>query len=272
MKPIKMLGLTMVVAIASMALFGTASASAIGFPELCKVKGQTPCESGNKIALPVQIHTELQSEQAVLSGEFAISCQKSKVNGEATGTNETETEVEEEVGSGKKEKIKQIVGKIKEVTWEECSGPFGSSCTAMAIQLPWTAHLNQKQPVGGVIEQNNGDFFVGEPNGEQPGALIKCKTILGSAECTFKVEEEQPGEKGEWAKLQFKGAQPAEGEKPKEQAKFIAKEVQLKLTARAGSNPGLCGPAPIARGAGKWTAEYKATEPNEGMVDLTHEP
>lgn len=278
MKPIKMLGLAVVAALAMMALFGAANAMAeeTKQPELCKVKNETPCT--NPYTYPLHIQAELQSNQAVLkAGEVEVTCQKSMVGGDAEGTQKTEHEVE--IEPGVKKFIKQIKGQIPVefeqegvkhhgISWTECTEPLGQECTATPIQQPWKVHLNQKLPSE---EQNNGDMYIGreeiEPGkfSEQPGAIIHCpKTLFGNVECTYKVKEKQPGEgqtAGEeetWAKLQVIGGDPTTV--PPEPAKIIAKEVQLKRTA--GGFP--CG------AEGKWNAEYHVTKPEEPMY-VTHQ-
>jgi hypothetical protein len=245
MKPIKMLGLAVVAAIAAMAMVGPASALAKNTVELCKVANQTPCEPANLYSFsptnPLSIKTNLvPGTEAKLTGSIEVHCKKSTVNGKAL---ENQSNLEKE---------QQIVGEITEVSWTECSGPLGA-CTATAVQLPWTVHLNQKPN----LEQNNGDMYVGPKpvsTGGQPGAIIICAGI----ECEFKVEEEQPEETNGkiWGKLQVLGGAPAH---------VTATNLKLKLVRR---NSSLCGALGAEKGT--WNAEYEVTEPAEAAY-VTHQ-
>jgi hypothetical protein len=240
-------------AIAAMAMFGAGSASAV---QLCKVELKTAEEACP--TEPNQVYTgpivaELQSEQQVLSSHansIETSCQASKISGKTEGKDAQEAE-----GGNQ-----QLLGEITSATWGECSSsscPFGVTDTA--VQLPWKVHLTQKEP----LEANNGWMYVGEGGKGQPGINWVCKSLIGTIECEYKVEEAQPNHTGEWAWLEVIGGNPA---KIKTRKAGQTQGVQLKLVRRTSS---LCGE--IARNQGDWEAEYDVTEPAFGLW-VAHRP
>lgn len=234
MRSIRMLGLAVVAAMVAMAMVGAGNASAA--ISLCKVANETPCATANQYSLPFVIEGSLKEKtEAVLKAGFSeIKCRKASSKGTATGTAKTAGGVE------------QIVGKVEEVKWEECTSFGGlTKCTATALQLPWTSHLNQK--TNG--EQNNGDGYSGEGEAGksgQPGAELACGTTV----CIYKVKETQPEEVGAWGRGQLLGGNPAEG---------IANQAELKKV-----EPSSSGCAETAFG----TATSVITRPNP--VYLTH--
>lgn len=232
MRSIRMLGIAVVAAMGAMALLGASSAPAA--IHQCKAN-ETPCAAGNIVALPAPMEAALHAgtEQVIKAGFSEFKCQESRFGGELE---------KEEITAGG---IQQLVGKIAKFEDLKCHA-FGGlvSCTITPLQLPWRVHFTQKAPE----EQGNGNFYIGpEPpsTGEQPG----WKMVCGSTECTYKVKETQPEHAGEWAKLQFKGGNPAQ---------IIANQVELKLVPPSSSscaNPGF------------WSATYDLIKPNPEWLD-----
>jgi hypothetical protein len=195
-----MLGLAMAAALVTMALVGAAGpGSAVAKPpKLCK-ENTTPCPAGQQYALPQTITAELNGGEMELAGEGVppIKCQTSNVGGKA----ESESEAQQ-----------QIIGQITSTTWTNCHVFTFVSCTYVALQLPWRAHLAQNPTV-----QGNGILSVG-PNPtthEQPGLLMEC---ANGTKCTYKAKEVQKTaaeggtaeeQEEKWANLAVTGGNPA---------------------------------------------------------------
>jgi hypothetical protein len=105
MKLVKMFGITMVAAIAAMAVIGAGTASAT----LCK-KNESPCAAGNQYPVPTTI--KAHATGATLSGTVTVTC-----DSDVTMVHEGE-------------KAGKLFGKVTSLTWSNCKG-----CTPVTTTL-----------------------------------------------------------------------------------------------------------------------------------------
>lgn len=122
MKPMKMFGLCLALAMAAMAL-GAATASAT---KLCSVN-TSPCPAGNTYGKGTSIKTQLVTgtKSVMSSGFVTITCTESTMSGKTTS----------EGGAG------AVTGEISSVTWKNCTSGLGS-CTTSALKTPWSAEIS----------------------------------------------------------------------------------------------------------------------------------
>jgi hypothetical protein len=154
-KYIKMLGLSMVAAIAAMAFVGASSASAAS-TALCKAN-ELPCSTANTYGIGTVIAAELESgTKAVLKSSLGnVECTISTVGGTTT--------------TGLASPLK---GNIEELTFEGCT-LSGESCTAETVvgSLPYPASLS---------------WIEGTMNGTMTVEKAKVHVVCGFiVNCTF---------------------------------------------------------------------------------------
>lgn len=161
MKYLKVLGLAAVMAVAMMAVFGSASASAEQTVQICK---QVPSPDGDGKCLTGLTEREydgaipLTSENPVLTTNVAIvTCEHSA----------TTTDPEASTGTN------SITGSITALSFTgNCKTNGGTACTVTVVNLPYEAHLYT----------NN--LLVTDVTGA--GATVKCGFLIN---CTFTTKE-----------------------------------------------------------------------------------
>lgn len=152
MKFLKMFGLCLALAMATMALgAGTASAT-----KLCSVN-TSPCPAGSTYGKGTSIKVQLVSgtKSTMSSGFVTVSCSESTMSGKTTS----------EGGSG------AVTGEISSATWKSCTSSLGS-CTASSLKTPWPAEVTGS---GG-----NGTLTV-----QHPGAKFTC----GGTTCEYEASK-----------------------------------------------------------------------------------
>lgn len=194
MKPVKMLGLAVVVALAATALIGTSSASAS--TALCKVD-ENPCAKANQVtevhfvAKPVLIHTSVMDYEcdALLSatvGELAESQTLTAQSLTYTSCNQGCTRTVKKLGKLTLERTGTETAKLTGSGFEiyvQCSGKI--DCTYAFNGLNGTA-------LGALLTGDNGHLRFEEATLEKIGGLL-CPTVatlsgLFVASQTFYVE------------------------------------------------------------------------------------
>lgn len=156
MRPIKMLGLAAIVALAATALLevGSATASTI----VCTEGATTsPCPAGTAP------YTGLITGSSVGKGIFTYSvmtveCGKSQLMGEITNA-----------GSA----TENAKGKITELTWAECSSSLCGATTIAASNLPWGFEIEATGENSGVLTISNATY-----------KLVECGNT-----CEFEAEK-----------------------------------------------------------------------------------
>ena len=126
MKHLKMLGLCLAVALAAMALVGVGTASAT---RLCAVNS-SPCPAASTYGKGTAIKAQLVpgTTSVVSSGFVTVVCTESTMSGKTTSAGG---------GSGT-----PVTGSISSVTWKGCKTTSGGSCTASALNTPWSASVS----------------------------------------------------------------------------------------------------------------------------------
>ena len=150
----KTIRLTVVAAIAVTAVAGGAGASAVSASVLCSTN-TNPCTGttyGAKTAFAAQNVSGKAATWTTPVGN--IKCNGSQLKGELTNA--------------------EGAGVISSSIQTSCIGPFGSACTLVTENLPWTFQANAS---GG----GNGSFAISGNGGTMPrinwscGGFIKCK-------------------------------------------------------------------------------------------------
>jgi len=139
MKFLKMIGLCLALALATMALgAGTASAT-----KLCSVN-TSPCPAGNTYGKGTSIKTQLVAGtvSTMSSGFTTVTCTESTMGGKTTS----------EGGAG------AVTGEISSATWKNCTSGLGS-CTASALKTPWPAEVTGSGCNGTLTVQHPGAKF-----------------------------------------------------------------------------------------------------------------
>jgi hypothetical protein len=123
MKHLKMLGLTLLAALAAMALMGVGTASAT---RLCP-ENKSPCAAPYKKGTSIKAQLVKGTKSVVSSGFVTVECTESTMSGKTTSDG----------GAGV-----PVLGEITSVTWKNCQTTSGSSCTASALGTPWPVQVN----------------------------------------------------------------------------------------------------------------------------------
>jgi hypothetical protein len=175
MKLMKMFGLAMVAAIATMAFIGASSASAV---TACKVN-TNPCPEGQLYPSGTVVKAKLETgTKAVLTTNLAtVECSVSESVGKSTATE----------GS-------PLPGLITSLTFKECKTTAGVECTVTVVNLNVEAPYKADITASG---SGNGVLNVLASSLGNPGATVVCASVI---KCTFTTPE---------AKLSITGGEPA---------------------------------------------------------------
>lgn len=126
MKPIKMLGLAAVAALAAMAFIGSGSASAV---TLCKVN-TNPCPEASRIPVGETIKSSLNGGVAKLTGLLNEECSSSTVDGKTTSNKGT-----------------SLLGTITNLTFTSCK-----QCEKIEALPPFEFHLTATGSGNGALQ------------------------------------------------------------------------------------------------------------------------
>jgi hypothetical protein len=162
MKPMKMLGLLVIGAMAAMAFIGAGTTSAT---KLCS-SNTSPCPAGNTYGKGTSIKTQLvaATKSVMSSGFVTITCTESTMSGKTTS----------EGGSG------AVTGEISSVTWKNCTSGLGS-CTTSALKTPWLAEITGSGGNGTMsVKDAAGKFTCGGTTCEYEASKASLSVTGGS--------------------------------------------------------------------------------------------
>jgi hypothetical protein len=152
-KYIKMLGLSMVAAIAAMAFVGASSASASGFTALC-FANELPCASANLVPSDTTIVGKA-TNPVLLTNISNVTCETSEV------TLLTLEALSAESG-------KRLDGDITGLSFNKCKNSLGQECVVTPNATPYLALLLH---TAGTM---SGTLSVEKSTGGAPGATVSC--------------------------------------------------------------------------------------------------
>ena len=181
MRPLKMLGLAAIAAVAAMAFVGVGTASAVEKTVLCK-NATHPCTEvypAETSIAATSTNTQLKVN-VLFVGEVKVNCAESTVGGKTKEAQGQEGQTENHLG-----------GQIETLTFTGCKVLLGveeEQCVVSAVQLPYQTLLEQK-----ATNDQDGKMSVYEKDLGQPGALVVCDPIgifNTEVNCTYKADEE----------------------------------------------------------------------------------
>lgn len=142
MRNMKMLGLSLLAAMAAMAAIGAGTASAT---KLCAVNS-APCPAGDTYGKGTSIKAQLVAgtTSTMASGFVTINCTDSSISGKTTSAGG---------GTGV-----AVTGEISSVSWKNCTSNLGS-CTASSLFTPWKAEVTGSGGNGTMSVSNAGGKF-----------------------------------------------------------------------------------------------------------------